>query len=252
MTGDASSPQSSILRIAMWSGPRNISTAMMRSFENRGDTLVCDEPFYAHYLLDTGLDHPGRDEILDHHETDPDRVIGSLLEDLPSGKSVFYQKHMAQHMIEGIDRSWFDRVEHGFLIRDPADVVVSFTRKFPEVQVKDTGLPQQVEIFRRLREERDTVPPVVDSRDVLQDPKGILGKLCEAFSIDFPATMLSWPPGPRKSDGIWAKYWYPEVEKTTSFQPPRPRLAEVPEKWRGVVEECRPYYEELYAHRLTV
>jgi hypothetical protein len=238
------------VRLAMWSGPRNISTAMLRSFGSRADAVVVDEPFYAFYLRETGIEHPGREVVLRHHEADPVKVVEGILADLPVGKTLSYQKHMAQHMLPGLDRGFFSVLTHAFLIRDPLEVLISFSKKFPDPTVLDTGLPQQVEIFRQIRRATGRVPPVVDSRDVQERPRELLQALCLACEIPFDEAMLSWEPGPRESDGKWAPFWYSEVEKTTGFQPPRERVTEVPPELRAVHEECVPYYEELYAARL--
>ena len=241
-----------ITRIAMWSGPRNISTAMLRAFENRGDTVVVDEPLYAHYLTQVSIEHPGRDEIIAHDETDWRKVVAKLLGPLPPGKRVFYQKHMAHHLLPWIDRAWLDRAVNVFLIREPEAMLTSLIKKIPEPGVEDTGLPQQVELFERVRERSGKTPPVLDAKDVLLDPRGMLAALCEAVGIPFDEGMLSWPAGPRDSDGIWAKYWYAEVEKSTGFQPYREKDERVPDGLRGVLATCREHYATLHAARLHV
>ncbi len=163
-------PESPI-RIAMWSGPRNISTALMRSWGNRPDTFVCDEPLYAHYLQQTRLDHPGADEVIVHHESDWRKVINGLLGPVPGGDAIFYQKQMAHHLLPQIDRGWLDRVTNAFLIREPREMLTSLAKILPSPRLEDTGLPQQVEIFERVREQTGRVPPVIDARDVLKDPR---------------------------------------------------------------------------------
>ena len=194
------------VRLAMWSGPRNISTAMMRSFEARGDTVVSDEPLYAYYLHETGLDHPMAAEVIEHHEPDPKQVASHLTGPVPAGKTIWYQKHMAHHLLPGVERGWLDQLTHAFLIREPAEMLPSLTHKLGLPRLEDTGLPQQVEIFRRMREETGATPPVIDSRDVLEDPKRVLGLLCDAVGIEFTERMLSWEPGRRPTDGIWASH----------------------------------------------
>lgn len=235
----------------MWSGPRNISTALMRSWESRGDTYVCDEPFYAHYLLQTGVDHPGAEEIIENQENDWRKVSEWLTGEVPEGKSIFYQKHMAHHLLPGMGREWLDEVRNAFLIRDPREMLTSLLKVTPEAGVEDTGLPQQWELFERRAEPTGEPPPVVDSKDVLENPRGVLSKLCEALGVRFLDSMLSWPPGPRASDGIWAKHWYAAVQETTGFAPYRPKADEVPEGHQEVLEICRSYYERLFAHRIT-
>lgn len=235
----------------MWSGPRNISTAFMRSWENRPDTIVVDEPFYAHYLLATGIDHPGREEVLAHHETDWRRVVASLLAPLPPGVAIYYQKQMAHHLLPHMGRDWLGSVTHAFLIRDPVPMLASLGEKLGRFELEATGLPQQVEIFDYVHRCRGNVPPVVDAADLLAAPEPVLRALCAALGIPFTERMLSWPPGRRDTDGVWAKYWYERVERSTGFEPAE--AAGMP-KLRGRLAEleaqCRPLYEQLYAHRL--
>lgn len=238
-------------RIAMWSGPRNVSTALMRAWENRDDCQVWDEPFYAYYLQSTKLDHPGAAEVIATHEPDPIEVIRRLRAPLASDLKVHYQKHMAHHLLAGLDRDWFSDLEHGFLIRNPREMLVSLDAKLPAPRLEDTGFPQLVEIFDTVRRQRGTVPPVVDSRDILQRPASVLRALCQSFGVEFSEQMLAWPAGPRESDGVWAKHWYANVEKSTGFQPYQPKEGDLAPHLRGLHEECRPYYEHLYPFRLS-
>jgi hypothetical protein len=238
------------MRIAMWSGPRNISTAMMRSWGNRPDTLVCDEPFYAYYLRATGAAHPGAAQIIRQGETDWRKVVTTLTGDSPPGKSIFYQKQMAHHLLPEIDRSWLAEVTNCLLIRDPAEVITSYIRKNYDPTPHDLGFPQQAEIFGWLRSHREVTPPVIDARDVLQQPRKALGLLCDALGVPFDPSMLAWPPGPRDTDGVWAPYWYAEVFNSTGFQPYRPKLDPVPSHLTAVFEECLDLYHHLFAHRL--
>jgi hypothetical protein len=240
-----------MLRIAMWSGPRNISTAMMRAWGNRPDTFVCDEPFYAYFLRQTGRNHPGADEVIAHHESDWRKVIGWLTGPVPEGKPMFYQKHMSHHLLPEIDRNWLGKVMNCFLIRAPAEVLTSYIKKAPDPELPDTGFPQLAEIFTWVREHTGSVPPVVDARDVLENPRRTLGLLCDALGVEFSDAMLSWPPGLRATDGAWAKYWYHEVLQSTSFQPYRPKNEPVPERLRVVYDQCCAYYDRLYKHRLS-
>jgi hypothetical protein len=244
-------PKNEPMRIAMWSGPRNISTAMMRSWGNRPDTVVCDEPFYAHYLHATGRDHPGASEVIASGETDWRKVIETLTGDIPGGKRIFYQKQMTHHLLPRIDRSWLGAVQNCFLIRDPREVIASYIKKNNEPALEDIGFVQQAEIFDRVREHTGTIPPVIDARDVLENPRRILGLLCEAVGVDFMDSMLSWRPGLRETDGIWAKHWYGEVATSTSFRKPSPREPEpIPEHLRDVHEKSRTAYEHLHEYRL--
>jgi hypothetical protein len=237
-------------RIAMWSGPRNISTAMMRSWGNRADTVVCDEPLYAHYLKATQLPHPGAAETIEHHESDWRVVVDWLTGPLPDGKSVFYQKHMAHHLLPNIELDWLDPLTNCFLIREPREMLTSLIEFLPKPRVDDTGLPQQVRIFRQLQAWTKAVPPVVDSRDVLQNPRAMLERLCDAAGLAFCEEMLEWPPGFRDTDGVWAKHWYAKVEHTTSFAPYRPKADPVPEFLQSVLDKCNQLYAELYEHRI--
>jgi hypothetical protein len=239
-----------VRRIAMWSGPRNISTALLRSWGNRPDTFVCDEPLYAHYLLKTGVPHPGADEVIRSQENDWRKVVAWLTEYVPDGKTVFYQKHMTHHLLPEIDRGWLDRVSNAFLIREPREVVTSFVRIAGTPRLEDTGYPQQLEIFDLVRRRTGRVPPVIDARDVLRDPPRLLRLLCEALDVDFTEAMLSWPPGPRATDGVWAKYWYDAVLKSTSFQPYRPKNDPVPPHLAGLLEQAEAIYRQLHEHRL--
>jgi hypothetical protein len=244
-------PNNESMRIVMWSGPRNISTAMMRSWGNRPDTFVCDEPFYAHYLKATGRDHPGAAEVIASGETDSRRVIAQLTGPVPGGKRVFYQKQMTHHLLTGIDRRWLGAVTNCFLIRNPAEVIVSYIKKNNDPLLEDIGFVQQAEIFDWERAHAEKIPPVIDARDVLENPERILRLLCEAIGVEFTDEMLSWPPGLRETDGIWAKHWYTEVAESTSFRKPAHREPEpIPERLRAVHEGARECYERLYQYRL--
>ena len=236
--------------LAMWSGPRNISTAMMRSFENRPDTAVIDEPFYPHYLANTTVDHPGRDDVLAKGETDWRPVVEHLTGPVPGGRSVFYQKHMTQHLLPSIGRGWISQVTNCFLIRDPREVLTSFMKIIETPTAFDLGFPQQAELFEAELARTGTTPPVIDARDVLEDPRRVLGALCDAVGIPFMDEMLAWPPGPRETDGIWAPHWYANVEKSTGFGRYKPKNEPVPDELRPVLELCEPVYAKLHEHRL--
>ncbi|HEY4273036.1 MAG TPA: hypothetical protein VGM65_13625 [Candidatus Udaeobacter sp.] len=238
------------VRIAMWSGPRNISTAMMRAWGNRDDTIVIDEPFYPYYLHATGKEHPGAADVVATGETDWQRVVSSLTRPVSNGKQIFFQKQMTHHLLPEVDREWLSAVSNCFLIRDPREVIGSYIKKREDPALEDLGFVQQVEVFDFVRARTNKVPPVVDARDVLQNPERTLRLLCDAVGVEFSESMLSWPPGFRDTDGNWAKHWYGEVAKTTSFQSYRPTDYEVPENLREVYERCRYCYEELYQHRL--
>lgn len=240
------------LRIAMWSGPRNISTALMRSWGNRSDTVVCDEPLYAHYLKKTGLPHPGATEVMRHHETDWRKAVAELVGPIPGGKRVYYQKHMAHHLMPGMDRGWLDQVSNCFLIRDPREMLTSLIKNVPNPRIEDTGLPQQVEILELVRERTGRVPPVLDARDILLNPRAMLSALCESLGLAFEERMLSWPPGRRETDGIWAPYWYEAVERSTGFQPYQPKDEAIPKNLEPVYHRCLVEYDQLYSVRIPL
>ena len=236
----------------MWSGPRNISTAMMRAWENRPDTFVIDEPFYAFYLRATAKKHPGADEIIATGETDWRKVVEQCRRPLSAqrGKKIFYQKQMTHHLLPEIDLKWLAGMTNCFLIRDPREVILSYMKKQGDPTLEDLGFVQQAEIFNWVRARTGSIPPVIDAGDVLQNPERILRLLCTAVAIEFDESMLSWPPGLRETDGVWARYWYGEVAKSTSFQQYKPREGIVPDRLRELHEQCREYYERLYECRL--
>ena len=253
--------------ITMWSGPRNISTALMRAWENRPDTRVVDEPFYAYYLKQTGKNHPGAEEIITTGQTDWRQVVEQCLDGLQEtgGRAIFYQKQMTHHLLPEVDRSWLDRVTNCFLIRDPAEVITSYIKRNADPAVEDLGFVQQTKIFDFLmgtsrrdagrpsgseRGRAASLPPVIDAKDVLQNPERMLRLLCDAVGVEFDKTMLTWPPGLRETDGVWAKHWYGEVIKSTGFQPYHPKNEPVPERLREVHERCQECYERLYQYRL--
>lgn len=237
-------------RIAMWSGPRNISTALLRSWGNRSDTFVCDEPLYAYYLDKTHVPHPGADEVIRTGETDWRKVTTWLTEFEPPCKSIFYQKHMTHHLLPEMDRGWFDRLSHAFLIREPREVVASFTKIAGEPTLEETGLPQQLDIFEEVRRRTGKTPPVIDARDVLENPGEMLRSLCTALDVEFTPAMLSWPPGPRETDGIWAKHWYEAVWISTGFQPYRPRDVQIPPHLAGLLKQAQGIYQKMQENRL--
>ncbi|MBO0776304.1 MAG: HAD family hydrolase [Actinobacteria bacterium] len=230
----------------MWSGPRTVSTALMRAWENRGDTAVADEPLYAFYLDRTGIDHPGRAEVLASQPADWRVVIDRLTrQPVPDGKSIYYGKHMTHHLLPEVDRSALAPLRHAYLIRDPAELLASYAQVRSEPALGDLGIRQQAEIFGAFP------GPVVDSRDLLSDPAGTLRALCAALGVPFTEAMLAWPAGPRPSDGVWGRYWYASVWRSTGFGPYRPRSEPLPARLAALADRCRPYYERLHACRLT-
>ncbi|MGD0242398.1 MAG: hypothetical protein ABSB59_19010 [Streptosporangiaceae bacterium] len=240
-------PVAPATRIAMWSGPRTVSTALMRSWENRPDTVVVDEPLYAFYLDRTGLDHPGRYEVIASQPTDWRAVLARLADPLPSGASIGYAKHMTHHLLPEVDRAAFAPFRHAYLIRDPRELLASYTRVRAEPTLDDLGLRQQAEIFETFG------GPVVDSRDLLADPPGVLAALCGALGVPFDPAMLAWPAGPRDSDGVWAPYWYDSVRSSTGFVPKTPCVppaAPLPARLEPLAGQCQPYFDRLHPYRL--
>jgi hypothetical protein len=238
-------------RIAMWSGPRNISTAMMRSWENRPDTVVVDEPLYAAYLARTGIDHPGRDDVLRAQPTDLAAAIGTLSEPLPSGASVHYAKHMTHHVDEDMDLDWTLAFRNVALIRDPAEVVSSYVRSREACEPRDIGLLQQ-QYLVSLWDQAGQPAPIIDAADVLRAPEPHLRWLCDWLGLDFDERMLAWPAGPRDSDGVWAPHWYAAVQASTGFEPWHPRDLDLSAHDAAVAEACRPAYDELHARRVRI
>ena len=235
----------------MWSGPRNISTAMMRAWENRGDCAVSDEPLYAHYLDHTGLDHPAAAEVIADGETDWRRVVDALLGPVPGGAPVWYQKHMTHHLLPHIDHGWIAGLRNVLLIRDPRQVVASYVKSRATVTADDIGLPQQVALYEELAA-RGAAPPVIDAGDFLRAPEAHLRALCAWLGIAFTPRMLAWPPGPRASDGIWAPHWYAQVWRSTGFEVPVEKDIVLAGAAAQVAEECRGHYQRLHALRLRV
>lgn len=243
------------LRIAMWSGPRNISTAMMRSWENRPDCHVSDEPLYAAWLSLSGADHPGREEVIATGQTDWRQVVDELTEGpVPGGHSIWYQKHMCHHLHETMTLDWIAGLTNVFLIRRPEEVVASYVRArgTEDVRPEDVGLPQQIMLFDWLKQRTGNHPPVIDSSEFLEAPEAHVRVLCDGLGIDFVPEMLQWPPGPRPTDGVWARYWYDSVWKSTGFARPVKRKNSLTGRPLEVAAICRPHYERLYRHRLRL
>jgi len=233
-------------RIAMWSGPRTVSTALMRAWENRPDTVVTDEPLYAFYLDRTGLDHPGRDQVIASQPADWRVVLAGLARGpLPGGVVISYAKHMTHHLLPEVDQAALAPFRHAHLIRDPRELLASYAKVRAEPTLADLGVRQQAEIFETFG------GPVVDSRDLLTDPEGTLRVLCRALDVPFDGRMLAWPAGPRDSDGVWAPYWYAGVLASTGFAPYRPPSAALPARLAPLAEACQPYFDRLYQYRIT-
>ncbi|WP_223421835.1 sulfotransferase-like domain-containing protein [Tateyamaria pelophila] len=231
-------------RIAMWSGPRNLSTAMMYSFGARSDCRVVDEPFYAAYLTATGLDHPMRDDILGSQDTIYDNVVKSL--DSPVSEPVFYQKHMTHHMLPDWPIDWTRHMTNVFLIRHPARVIASYAKKREGPTLEDIGFVQQARIFDMV-----DAPIVIDSADIRRDPAGMLQKLCARIGIDWDEKMLTWPKGGHAADGIWAAHWYGAVHRSTGFDAAEGPVPELSGTYAQIVSAALPHYEALAAHKIT-
>jgi sulfotransferase family protein len=239
------------VRVATWSGPRNISTALMRSFENRPDCVVVDEPLYAAYLCRTGIDHPAREAVIASQPTDLETAIAALSAPLPTGRHVHYAKHMAHHVSRDMDLGWTLRFRNVLVIRDPTEVVASYVRARESCEPEDIGLPQQGWLLE-LWDEHGAEVPILDAGDFLRAPEAHLRWLCGWLGIAFTPRMLSWPAGPRPSDGVWAPHWYGAVWASTGFEPWRRRETQLSDHDAGVAEACRPIYERLHRRRLQV
>ena len=239
------------LRIAMWSGPRNLSTAMMRSFGSRSDTFVSDEPFYGCFLKSTGAEHPMREEIVAAMDCDWQSVMDALRGPARDGSPVWYQKHMWHHMAGPIGYQDFAGFAHAFLIREPERMIASYLRKREAAAFEDFGLERQADFFEREADRLGHAPPVIDAGDVLADPQAMLSRLCAVLGIPWDPAMLAWEPGRRPTDGPWAPHWYAAVEASSGFGPPEAEEVGLPAEAQALAERCRPYYERLAALRIT-
>jgi hypothetical protein len=235
----------------MWSGPRNISTAMMRAFENRSDTCVVDEPFYAYYLHRSGVQHPDYEEVIASQPTDWRMVVDQIC-DKPVDQQVFYQKHMTHHMLDEVALDWTSKLTHCFLIRDPLYVVNSYSKKRETVSAEDIGTVRQLELYEQISEITGQLIPILDSKEILLAPRNALEVLCQYMGITFSEEMLSWPAGSRKSDGVWAGHWYHEVEKSTGFTPFTEPIIEISDDLQKIADDSRPSYLKLYEKRLRI
>ena len=235
----------------MWSGPRNLSTALMRSFENRTDTSVIDEPFYAHFLKQTNLNHPGRNEIISTLDSNWDNIVLKITGPIPHNKSIWYQKHMAQHNLEGCDLNWIKSFHNCILIRDPKYVIPSYNKEYSLSDEKLLGYCQQLNLIRTLEDEEGITPPIFDATDILEKPEQALKKICISVGIRFSQKMLKWPKGKRKSDGIWAKYWYRNVENSSGFQPFQKKNIDIDKKLIPLYDKCLSGYNSMYEKRIT-
>lgn len=237
------------LRINCWSGPRNVSTALMRSFAQRADARAFDEPLYGHYLKTTGAPHPGRDELIEVLETDPETIIATTILG-PSDREVVFFKQMVHHLTPDLDLRFLDRCVNVLLIRDPAEVIASLVHQLPEPTMRDVGLERQAALFHDLRS-RGQEPPVLDAKQLLLDPERVLKELCSRIRLEWDPAMLSWEAGPHPEDGVWAKYWYDNVQTSAGFAPYRAKSREVPGSCRELLAECRIHYDMLIPHAIV-
>ena len=237
-------------RIAMWSGPRNLSTALMYAFAARGDCAVWDEPFYAAYLAATGIDHPMRQTVIDAGLRDPAQVAAKCVGPVPEGKALFYQKHMTLHMIPAFDRDFLTALTNVFLIRHPARVVASYTRKREQPTLADIGFLQQAELFDEVSQRLGAAPLVIDSAQIRADPARALAGLCAGLGIDYLPAMLQWPAGPKAFDGVWASHWYNAVHRSTGFEAAEGPLPVLAGRDQRLVDQAMPHYLRLRAYCL--
>ena len=240
------------LIVAMWSGPRNLSTALMRSFAQRPDTDVWDEPFYAAYLKATGLDHPMAAEIIAEGITEPRKVARACIAPPKPPKRVFYQKHMTHHILEDFETGWIGGVTNAFLIRSPERVLASYVRKHDAVEASDIGFSKQRELFDRAAERLGAAPPVIDSTDIRRNPEAAMRALTGALGLEFDPAMLSWNPGPIAQDGIWGKHWYDAIWNSTGFAPPEAAAPALPGKLQKIADAVQEDYLHLRRFALAV
>ncbi|MBX2826272.1 MAG: HAD family hydrolase [Gammaproteobacteria bacterium] len=236
--------------LAMWSGPRNISTAMMRAWGNRSDTAVIDEPFYGYYLRQTGLPHPGFDEIVASQPSGWRDTVDSITGAIPGGKSLYYQKHITTHMLPEIELDWLAKLSHCFLIRAPERVVASYSKTRPDANTDDLGYVQQHRLFDLITVQQGHPPPVLDTERFLAHPEDQLRQVCQQLDIEFEPGMLAWPAGIRETDGVWHPHWYAAVAQSTGFVDSRKPLPTLTEEQQSIAAECRPHYEALARHAI--
>ena len=235
--------------IAMWSGPRNISTAMMYAFANRGDCVASDEPFYGAYLKATGLKHPMADEIISAMECDASKVAANCVK--PAAHPLFYQKHMTHHMLPEFDRTFIRTLNNAFLIRAPEKVLASYAKKHDEVSLHAIGFVEQAEIFDMVAQHLGYAPPVVDGDIHLSNPRHSLQQLCTKLDIHFDEAMLTWPKGPKSCDGIWATHWYGAAWNSTGFGAVSEKPTALPDHLARIAGQAEPYYQKLKAYALS-
>ncbi len=240
------------VRIAMWSGPRNISTALMRSFENRKDTSVLDEPFYAYYLNKSNFDHPLKSKVIKSQNTSWGKVAKLCSGVIPNHSKIWYQKHMSHHIMSGCDLNWLKNVTNCILIRNPKFVINSYSKKYKIKSIRQLGYQQQVEIFNHLSNQNSIKPIIIDANDLLNNPELMISKLCNKLGINFTKKMLTWPSGNRPSDGVWGPYWYQNVYKSTGFIKPVNNNININKSLNSLYKDCLIHYNVLYKKRLKL
>jgi len=238
---------SDCLRLSVWSGPRNVSTALMYSFRQRSDTVVVDEPLYGHYLQTTGAGHPGIREVLDTMDDDGERVVREVILG-PCERPIHFFKNMAHHL-PGLDPGFLDNITNVLLIRDPSEMLPSLASQLNSPTLRDTGLREQNVILDSILA-RGEKPTVLDARELLLDPPGVLRRACAGLGVPFEAAMLSWPAGPKPEDGVWARYWYHNVHASTGFAPYQPYTEPFPDRLKPLLQECLPIYERLQEYAI--
>lgn len=239
------------IRIAGWSGPRNLSTAMMRSFSSRADTAVWDEPFYGAYLKATGSNHPLKDATMAAWGTDFATISGQCIGPIPDNRPVFYQKHMTHHMLHPLETDWLNQLTHMFMIRHPARVIASYHAKLENPALADLGFVRQTEIFEQVINETGQKPAILDTDDLLSAPQPMLEKLCQTIGLAFDPAMLEWPAGRHPADGPWSDHWYGSVWRSTGFAPPKPLDPHILRDHAALIDQAMPYYEKMAALKLT-
>ena len=240
------------IRIAMWSGPRNISTALMRSFENRADTTVMDEPFYGYYLKTTKFDHPMKEQVLASQNINWDNVVDLCSNKIFKGYLIIYQKHMSHHLMMDNDLSWLNNMKNCILIRNPKYVINSYIKKYNIEDVNQLGYIQQLRIVSYIKKYNFEDPVILDASDILDNPKRALKKICKKLDISFTNQMLYWPKGSRETDGVWAKHWYKNVINSTGFIKPKEKKINIDRQLYDIYKKCMKHYEVLYDKRLKL
>ena len=237
-------------RIAMWSGPRNISTTMMRAFGNRNDTFASDEPFYGYFLKSTNIDHPMKDEVISKYQTNWSDIKDYLTGPIPNNKPIWYQKQMTQHLLPDDSIEWTRNVTNCFLIRDPKDVIISYAKIYDKMTPDLLGFPQLLKVFNYTLKNSEVKPIVINSRSILKNPKSMLNKLCQSLDITFSNDMLSWDEGPKDYEGIWGKHWYKQLHLTTGFIKYEKKDKTIPDSLLKLYNECNHYYKQIKEYQI--